>query len=89
MFYNSLDRDYSYSDDTYHLAFRRMKLFATMLPYAGIAGGGLMLVDINGRSRFMVSIYGASKGITNEQTAAIAGELIKGIPAGIEIDETI
>jgi hypothetical protein len=64
-----------------------MKLHATMVPYSGTVGGGLRLIDEDGRLRFMVSIFGASKGITNEQTSAIASALIKGIPEPIEVPE--
>jgi hypothetical protein len=65
-----------------------MKLHATMIPYSGTVGGGLRLIDEAGVLRFMVSIFGASKGITNEQTMAIAGALMKGLSEdGIEVPE--
>jgi hypothetical protein len=68
-----------------------MKLHATMIPYSGTVGGGLKLIDEDGRACFMVSIfslYGTGKsGITKEQTAAISSALIKGIPEPIEVPE--
>jgi hypothetical protein len=66
-----------------------MKLHATMIPYSGTVGGGLNLIDENGRVRFVVSIYGIgiSKGITKEETAAISSALITAIPEGIEVPE--
>jgi hypothetical protein len=64
-----------------------VKLHATMIPYSGTVGGGLRLVDEDGRLRFMVPIIGASKGITKEQTAAITSALIKGIPEPIEVPD--
>jgi hypothetical protein len=64
-----------------------MKLHATMIPYSGTVGGGLSLIDEDGRARFMVAIVGITKGISKEQTAAISSALINGIPDGIEAPE--
>jgi hypothetical protein len=64
-----------------------MKLHGTMAPYSGTVGGGINLIDQDGVSRFIVAIVGIRKGITKEQTNAIAGALMKGIPEGIEAPE--
>jgi hypothetical protein len=69
-----------------------MKLHATMTPYSGTVGGGLNLIDENGKLRFIVTIFGIKLGtksvsLTKEETAAIAGALIRGIPDGIEVAE--
>lgn len=58
-----------------------------MIPYSGTVGGGLRLIDEEGHVRFMVSIIGATEGITKEETAAISSALIMGIPEGIEVPE--
>lgn len=66
-----------------------MKLHATMIPYSGTAGGGLALIDEDGRGRFMIAILSRDihKKPTKEQTAAIAGALINGIPDPIEVPD--
>ena len=65
-----------------------MKLKADKVPYSGTVGGGLCLIDENGRARFMVAIFGTTEGITKEETAAIASALVSGIPEdGIEVPE--
>lgn len=64
-----------------------MKLHATVIPYSGTVGGGLMLIDENGRACFIVSIIGTTKGITRDQTAAISKALINGIPEPIEVPD--
>jgi hypothetical protein len=67
-----------------------VKLHATMIPYSGTVGGGLNLIDENGRTRFMVSIYAVGsggKGISKEQTAAISKALIDGIPEPFEVPD--
>lgn len=67
-----------------------MKLKAQKTPYSGTVGGGLCLIDENGRARFMVAIFGTTQGITKEETAAIAAALESGIPAdGIDVPERI
>jgi hypothetical protein len=67
-----------------------MKLHATMIPYSGTVGGGLRLVDENGVLRFMalIEVVGVKRGITREQSAAIASALIKGIPEPIEVPDS-
>jgi hypothetical protein len=64
-----------------------MKLHATMIPYSGTVGGGLKLIDEIGRARFMVAVIGMEKGVTREQTTAIAKALIDGIPEPFEVPE--
>jgi hypothetical protein len=64
-----------------------VKLNAVMVPYSGTVGGGLRLLDEKGRARFLVAIMGTDRGITKEQTAAIATALIKGIPEPIEVPD--
>lgn len=64
-----------------------MKVHATMIPYSGTVGGGLQLIDQDGRARFMVAIIGMERGITKEQTAAIGKALINGIPEPFEVPD--
>ena len=49
-----------------------MKLKAKMVPCSGIVGGGLLLTSEAGSAAFMVNFIGATKGITKEQTEAMA-----------------
>lgn len=53
-----------------------MKLKAKKSPYSSIVGGGLQLVDDNGRTRFMVLFTGTTDGISKEQDAALAEQLV-------------
>jgi hypothetical protein len=65
-----------------------MKLKAKLVPYSSTVGGGLSLIDESGRVRFMVAIFGASHGITKEETTIISKALIAGLPPeGIEVPE--
>jgi hypothetical protein len=64
-----------------------VKLHATIIPYSGTVGGGLMLIDQDGRARFQVAIIGTTKGITKEETAAISKALIDGIPEPFEVPD--
>jgi hypothetical protein len=64
-----------------------MKLHATIIPYSGTVGGGLMLIDEDGRARFIVAIRGTTQGITKEQTAAISKALIDGIPEPFDVPD--
>jgi hypothetical protein len=64
-----------------------MKVHATIIPYSGTVGGGLMLTDEKGRAYFIVAIIGTTKGISKEQTAAISKALINGIKEPFEVPD--
>lgn len=64
-----------------------MKLHATVIPYSGTQGGGLRLIDGEGRVCFVVPIVGIKRDITKEQAMAIAKALIDGIPEPIEVPD--
>lgn len=73
-----------------HAGEHDVKLHATIIPYSGTVGGGLNLIDEDGKTRFMIAILGMTpdrKGITKEQTAAISKVLICGIPESFEVPE--
>lgn len=47
---------------------------AETVPYSSIVGGGLTLKSIDGRAAFIVNFIGTSRGITKEETAALADQ---------------
>jgi hypothetical protein len=49
-----------------------MRLKAKVTPYSSIVGGGLTLLDEQGRARFIVNFMGTTEGITKEETVALA-----------------
>ena len=49
-----------------------MKVDARILPYSGIVGGGVQLLDAQGRAQFQIALMGTTNGISKEQTHAIA-----------------
>lgn len=66
-----------------------MKLHAKRIPYSSIVGGGLTLIDDSGRHAFIVNFIGTTKGITKEETAALADQFAKWIEehGGIEVPD--
>ena len=52
-----------------------MKLTCKDIPYSSIVGGGLTLVDDDGRARFIVNFMGTTAGITKEETAALRDQI--------------
>ena len=52
-----------------------MKLKAKMVPYSGVVGGGLLLTSEGGSAAFMLHFVGTTKGVTKEQTDAMATQL--------------
>lgn len=52
-----------------------MKLKAKSIPYSGVVGGGLMLTSEDGATAFILNFMGASKGITKDQTEAMAKQI--------------
>ena len=65
-----------------------MKIKAEVTPFSSTVGGGLTLVDEAGRVRFMVAVFGATQGITKEESQIISSALAAGIAAeGIEVPE--
>lgn len=58
-----------------------MKLTAKPISYSSIVGGGLMLLDAEGRAAFMVMLRGTTRGISKEQNDAIAEQLVRLINA--------
>lgn len=55
-----------------------MKLTAKLTPYSSIVGGGLKLVDSEGRPQFMVMVCGVSNGISKEQNEELSKRLCDG-----------
>jgi hypothetical protein len=65
-----------------------MKLKAQPVPFSSIVGGGLTLVDEEGRSAFIVSFMGTTNGITKEQTEAMAKAFARWVNEnGLEVPE--
>ena len=63
-----------------------MKLKAEVTAYSSTVGGGLTLVDEQGRPRFMVMLIGTTDGITKEQDRAISEAIAKAVNSdGIEV----
>ena len=52
-----------------------MKLTSNSVPYSSVVGGGLSLLDENGRARFQVVLIGTTDGISKEQNDAISKRL--------------
>lgn len=52
-----------------------MKLRAKKVPYSGIVGGGLMLTTEGGAAAFIVNFMGTTRGITREQSDALAEQI--------------
>ena len=61
-----------------------MKLTARPIPYSSIVGGGLVLVDENGKDRFIITVAGTINGINFDENAYICNQLIAGIAAVLE-----
>lgn len=51
------------------------KLDARLVPYSSVVGGGLQLLDANGRARFQIAIFGTVNGITKEETRIISARI--------------
>lgn len=64
-----------------------MILTPKITPYSSTVGGGLKLVDQDGRVKFMVMICGIADGITKKETAIISEALARGIKDGVELPE--
>lgn len=65
-----------------------MKLNAQITPYSSTVGGGLTLLDEEGRASFMVLFCGTTRGISKEQTAALAKQFSGFIEEhGLEVPE--
>lgn len=54
-----------------------MKLKAKQVPYSGVVGGGLLLTSEAGSAAFMIVFTGTTKGITKEQSDAMAKQVAK------------
>lgn len=52
-----------------------MKLKAKIVPYSSVVGGGLMLTSEDGAAAFILNFMGPAKGITKEQTDAMAKQI--------------
>jgi len=52
-----------------------MKLQGKPMPYSSIVGGGMMLLDAQGRARFQLAFRGTDEGISREQCEALATQL--------------
>lgn len=52
-----------------------MKLTCKDIPYSSIVGGGLTLVDGDGRVRFIINFMGTTAGITKEETGALRDQI--------------
>lgn len=65
-----------------------MKLKAQAVPYSSVVGGGLTLVDENGRARFIIVAMGTTEGINKEENAAIFAVLRDAInKSGVEVPD--
>ena len=53
-----------------------MRVSAKTIPWSGIVGGGVQLLDAHGRPLFMVAFIGAQKGITKEQSIALSEQFV-------------
>lgn len=64
-----------------------MRLKAEAFPYSSIVGGGVLLLDERGAAVFQIGLRGTTKGITKEQTEAIATRLVALINrCGLEVE---
>lgn len=52
-----------------------MRLTAKLVPYSGVVGGGLQLIDESGRAVFIVNFIGTGFGISKAQSEALARRL--------------
>lgn len=52
-----------------------MKLTSKPIPYSSIVGGGLVLLDENGRGRFQIAFFGTTDGISKEQTESLIKQI--------------
>lgn len=52
-----------------------MKLTAKAIPYSGVFGGGLGLIDQTGAAQFQIVFMGASHGISIEQRDALQRQI--------------
>lgn len=58
-----------------------MKLTVKQTPYSSVVGGGLTLLNEQGRPAFMVMFIGTTNGITQEQDAALSKQFAGWITA--------
>lgn len=52
-----------------------MKLKANVVPYSSVVGGGLSLLDENGRARYQIMFIGTTDGISKEVTGALSKQI--------------
>lgn len=65
-----------------------MKLLAEEVPYSSVVGGGLTLIAEDRSIGFIVNFMGTSKGITREETAALAKQFATWVnERGLEIPD--
>jgi hypothetical protein len=66
-----------------------MKLTANEIPFSGMFGGGLGLVDEAGAAKFMIVFMGTTDGISNDQRHELARQIGEMINArGLDVPET-
>lgn len=53
-----------------------VKLFADVVPYSSIVGGGLVLKQVDGRAGFIINFMGTTEGVTKEETAALTEQFL-------------
>lgn len=50
------------------------RVFAQPIPYSSVVGGGLTLIEADGRAAFIVNFMGTTNGITKEETEAFSDQ---------------
>jgi hypothetical protein len=65
-----------------------MKLHAQEVPYSSIVGGGLTLIAEDKSAAFIVNFMGTTKGITKEETRALATQFAAWVnERGLEVPD--